>query len=561
MHTPLWKLTLLGRFDLEHAGTVVDRFGSRLDEQLLAMLALHTPAAVSRSELAASLWPHMDEIRARKQISYYLFQLRRRLRDCGLAKCPEDIRGSFRLSQDVVVDALAFLELLAQVVRNPEESRQTRLLDAAIAMYGAGLLPQISAAWLVPHQERFAHLYRIAVEASADREGRAAHLGGLASLLPSVAWQGGEVPADARGPAFSPASTDLREDLLQYTEAAGIGLATDARSSWFESLRLRMPQIQDAVTKAVSEDRLAEAAGLLGPIWRFWQVNGIPAAGTALLQPVLDAGYVPVGEAGAKFLHALGTLGAFAGQLTEAQPHLREAIRLWDDLAKPQEGLRSRANLGIAYFQHGDFRKALDVFADCLSLARALGDDELQIRLYLDAARSAIRCHDAPGARRYLDRRRRLLDANPTVRSLDIAQNWVHSASVSLLEGAYPQALEEVLHAQSIFRELQNPDGLVLVAQVLGRIAYWNGRLAEARTYMEEAVTQARLLGSPWLTGLSLGYLATVIQAQGESEAASEILADAELLLETIPDSGALERARVEVEQLRSQGAHMAPPG
>lgn len=560
MKSSSWCLNLLGRFELEHAGAVVDRFGSRLEEQLLALLALHVPSAVSRSELAVSLWPHMDEVRARKQISYYLFQLRRRLRDSDLPNCVEDVRGSLRLSQDVAVDALVFLGLLAQAVRSPEEPQQTRLLDAAVAMYGAGLLPQVSAAWLTPHRERLAHLYRIAVEASADRGGRATYVSGLASMLPSVAWQVGEVPTDAPGQASVPVSTALG-DLLQYTKAAGLGLSTDARSSWLDSLRLRLPQIQDAATKAISEGRLAEAVALLGPIWRYWQVIGTPAAGTALLQPVLDAGYVPVGEAGARFLHALGTLGAFAGQLTEAQPHLREAIRLWDDLAKSQDGLRSRANLGIAYFQHGDFRKALDVFADCLSLARALGDDDLQIRLYLDAARAAIRCNDAPGARRYLDRRRRLLDANPSVRSLDIAQNWVHSASVSLLEGAYPQALEEALHAQSIFREHQNPDGLVLGAQVLGRIAYWNDRLAEARTYMEEAVTQARLLGSPWLTGLSLGYLATVTQAQGETEAASEILADAEQLLKTIPDSGALARARAEVEQLRSQGVHIAPPG
>lgn len=560
MENPTLRLCLLGQFELTGPDGLKGRFGSRLDEQLLAAIALAAPGPVPRAQIASMLWPHMDASNARKQVAYYLFHLRRRLKANGASEIVEDERDGLRLSQRVSLDTHVFIDLCDQAQRCQDASQQALLFEAAIAMYGSGLLPQISAAWVIPHQERFARLYGAVVRALAEPGKRSELLRAVVPEIHSTSSHEVRVAgADAVARRGSEGKDEV-EALVSFTQQAGSGLSTGERGLWVERLRLKLPQIQDALSAAIAGGRLAEAAALLVPIWRYWQITGSPAAGADHLGPLLRAGYLPVGEPGARFMHALGTLEAYAGRLADAERHLTEATRLWHELERPREGLLSRANLGIAYFLHGDFTRSREVYAECISLARSLGDQALQVRLYLDAVRAAIRCRDVSGARRDLARRQKLLENISPTPPLDTAQNLVYGASISLLEGAYAQAREEAAQAGQIFAELGNSEGLALASQVVGRAAYWEGDLPEARRSMAEAVVQARLTGSTWLIGLSLGYLATVVQALGASEEAAEILGDAELLLKTIPDAGALTRARAEIEELKRQGAHKAPP-
>ncbi len=560
MKTPLWKLSLLGRFELEHEGSVVGRFGGRLDEQLLAYLALHAPSVVSRSTLAKQIWPQMAEAHARKQVSFNLFQAKKRLSDAGLPDGIEKVRVSLRLRGEVVVDVAVFVELLAQAARTPDVAQQTRLLETAAAMYGSGLLPQMSAPWVTPHRERFEQLYAVATRALGDPEARAGLLASLAPLLPSSAWASAERSiAEFRDEQAY--TLDLGKDVEEYVQEAGRGLRAKDRAEWLEGLRSSLPQIQDAVTSATSEGRLSQASALLTPIWRYWQMAAIPADGAARLRRLLEAGYRPVGEDGARFLHALGTLEAYAGDGREAELHLEQAIALWGELARPGEVARSRANLGIASFLQGNFQRALEVFTETLSLARALGEEAFQIALYLDAARAATRCGDGSLAREYIERRARLLARQPVASPFDEAQGLVQSASICLLEGDYKAAQKQAAKAQKIFRKLGDADGLALALLVLGRAAYLNKDLAAARREMEDAVRQARLRGSPLSIGRALGYLAVVVAAQGETEEAAEMTADVKQLLGTMPDTGALSRVLAEIEELKSQGAPEAPPG
>ena len=96
-----WRLRLLNSFSL---GERVCGFGSLLDGQRLAYLALPAPAAVARRDLVVLFWPRIAT--AFENLSVTLFAIRKRLQDECLPA--------------IVID---------------------RVLQEAIARFGSGLLP------------------------------------------------------------------------------------------------------------------------------------------------------------------------------------------------------------------------------------------------------------------------------------------------------------------------------------------------------------------------------------------------------------------------------------
>ena len=139
-----------------------------------------------------------------------------------------------------------------------------------------------------------------------------------------------------------------------------------------------------------------------------------------------------------------------------------------------------------------------------------------------------------------------------------MGETYAHLAAVDLLEDDLDAARAHAAEAQATIISHGLPADKVLIDQLLGRIAYLGGQLPEARQHLEAALDTARATKHPVLIGNSLGYLAVVLEAQGQSGAAAEMLGDATQVFELAADAGAMARFHAELAQLRASAAEQA---
>lgn len=74
---PQFRLTLLGRFRLDDENGREVAVASRKTQAMLAVLAVHSPAAVTRERIAGLLWGDLADERARHSLRQVLTALRR----------------------------------------------------------------------------------------------------------------------------------------------------------------------------------------------------------------------------------------------------------------------------------------------------------------------------------------------------------------------------------------------------------------------------------------------------------------------------------------------------
>ena len=77
---PSLKISLLGRFELEHRGQILAGLGTKRAEALLIYLACHKQPQ-PREILSDLLWPEYDQASARKNFNNTLYRVRQALSD------------------------------------------------------------------------------------------------------------------------------------------------------------------------------------------------------------------------------------------------------------------------------------------------------------------------------------------------------------------------------------------------------------------------------------------------------------------------------------------------
>lgn len=160
------RLRTLGGLQLEHDGVAVGGgAGRRRPLALLAFVALHGDAGVTRDAALATFWPESSEANARNSLKQVVFGLRRDL-GAGLFT-----GGATTLRVDRAVLGVDALDFLDAVARDEH--------DAAIALYGGAFLDGIALhglgaldAWIEEHRSRFARACAHALEEVAERARR-----------------------------------------------------------------------------------------------------------------------------------------------------------------------------------------------------------------------------------------------------------------------------------------------------------------------------------------------------------------------------------------------------
>lgn len=170
------RLRLVPEFQLLVDGRVVEL--SHGMERVVAFLGINR-SPISRTRLAAALWPDVADYRASGDLRSALWRLRR------LAGVIRNHDSRVGLDPEIAVDVADLVALSHSLVDAPTPSALKRLPDLVL---GHEILPGWDEEWLVVERERF-HLQRLrALERSAEHLlTQGAHAAALDAALACVA--------------------------------------------------------------------------------------------------------------------------------------------------------------------------------------------------------------------------------------------------------------------------------------------------------------------------------------------------------------------------------------
>lgn len=571
MHTPSWPhLTLLHSFALHPPPPVPpDVFGTRLEERLLAYLALRPGVARSRADIVATFWPTVETGKARKLLSLYLFKLKERLARSGVVNVIEDTRETLLLSTSLRTDAQAFAELVlaGTVAHSPVERAQH--LQAAVEMYGDGLLPAYDYPWVTEQREQLEVLYRHAVASLADLLDPSGGMRDLLDAMPPSAWKGlarlsgsgepsgrsderpgsgaeaahepsGGTPADDDAFADAGRPTPFAEpsalgkplplaDLVPFVHDAAEALRGTDPQPAIDRLTERIEAICNALRQRPTVRSYPQQLRIAADLWRYWYVTRRVPEGRTLLDALLTSRLGAPADVRAAALHAAGTMANLEGDRGVGIPRLQEAVRIWPETGDDTSLLRSIVNLALAHHDAGAFDAARPLHAEAIRLARRLGEEGSLTRALYNAALTELKLGNHRAARAHLDELLALPSAGRDPRLL--AGVNAHLATAALQAGdlhAARAAAEAGLEALALAPE---PANAAVVTCVIGRIHYREGRFDDARAWYERSADHARDAKDFALTGMVLGYLALTYERLGQPGLAAQCMMNATTLM------------------------------
>ena len=162
-----FHLYLLGPFRLHQDDQPVAGFDQVRLQHLLAYLALHRQAPISRPQLAFSLWPDTTDQQALKNLRTLLARLRQALPavDDFISVTAQTLE--WRSDASFTLDVAEFETAVAQAAAAQEygeDAQAVRALEAAVAAYTGDLLPDCYDDWVVPLREQLRLAYGNALE-------------------------------------------------------------------------------------------------------------------------------------------------------------------------------------------------------------------------------------------------------------------------------------------------------------------------------------------------------------------------------------------------------------
>ncbi|WP_300319181.1 BTAD domain-containing putative transcriptional regulator [Accumulibacter sp.] len=196
-----FRLTLLGGFRLDDEDGREIAVASRKAKGMLAVLAVHGPAAVTRERMAAIFWGDLAEERARHSLRQVLTALRR---DAPVVEASgETLRLDSRIC---TADAAEFAALAASA--DPGELERALALDSGPLLDGLSAKEEAFEAWLGAERRRLSQAAAAALtRLAAHHAGQAKHEAAVQLLQRLLAGD--------------PANEDAHRALMRSLEALG----------------------------------------------------------------------------------------------------------------------------------------------------------------------------------------------------------------------------------------------------------------------------------------------------------------------------------------------------
>lgn len=150
------QIQLLGDFSLSYNRQPVTALYQPRQQSLLAYLLLHHAAPQPRQHLAFCFWPDSTEGQARANLRQLLHDLRHGLPAAATFLQIDNQSLQWRTDASYTLDVVGFEQRLNQA---EESSAPIPLLEQAVQLYRAPLLPSCYDDWILPERERLNQRY------------------------------------------------------------------------------------------------------------------------------------------------------------------------------------------------------------------------------------------------------------------------------------------------------------------------------------------------------------------------------------------------------------------
>ena len=309
------------------------------------------------------------------------------------------------------------------------------------------------------------------------------------------------------------ASADL-DELRQRHAEWFLALAEEAEphlfggdAHWFDRLRAEHDNLRAALDYLYETGNGEKQQQLAGALSRFWQTHGHEREGLQRLERALaaDSAATPTR---ARALTAAGVMAVGTGEVELARQRLEEAHRLCERLGDAWGAARALGNIGYLEADARNHARAKAIFEQNLRTYEELGDENMVLISLRRLAATAFRLGDFAGS---LELHEQIMR-----RARDAENELFLAISLCSLAG------------DALFEVGKQSTGSSPYAERYSR--------ADAIRMLAESTRLSLALGYQQMVGANLDRLARALVVAGYAEAAAEVLAKADALIEEFGD-------------------------
>lgn len=303
-------------------------------------------------------------------------------------------------------------------------------------------------------------------------------------------------------------------ELLDLADQAGKHALTGAYEPIARAVRNTADELEPAVRRLLSSGRTADAMAMTTGLQTYWQDSGRAGLGQALAEAALDA--------------------------AENDPTIERSLRA-----------RTMLTAGELAFRQGDQEAAAAWSESAVAEATAADDPVTAALAEVSLARIAFREGDAGRIASYS---RQALDrAGPDPRVQRAAFHMLAWAAHTAGDRAL--AIDWFERSLAVRRVMNDPFGIAVELSNLGDMAMEAGDLAQAATYIEDALRTAVRLENLYLLTSLIGSCGALAGEAGHAEEAATLLAAADAAYAStslVPDPGTREMMDAAAENARA---------
>ncbi|MFQ5709292.1 MAG: AAA family ATPase [bacterium] len=164
---PTLSLSLFGDFRLSSQNQPVQGVDTGRMRSLLAYLALHRDAEITRQRIAFLFWPNSEEGQARTNLRQLLHHLRQSFPDLEHYLDIDARTVKWRSSSPVCIDVAEFIKRISEAeeaAKTADLLSERTALENAARLYSADLMPECYDDWIEPDRDRLRQLLTGALE-------------------------------------------------------------------------------------------------------------------------------------------------------------------------------------------------------------------------------------------------------------------------------------------------------------------------------------------------------------------------------------------------------------
>jgi predicted ATPase len=265
---------------------------------------------------------------------------------------------------------------------------------------------------------------------------------------------------------------------LELVTAAESGL-TARDQGWRNRLESEHDNIRAALSWTIDARATDIGMGIVGALWRFWQMRGHLAEGRRWTDEVLGLpGAAARTATRAKALSASGSLAYWLRDTESVLALYRESLEIYREIRDRRGEAEAAYNLGFAHLLEGDVRAAKDLYETAAQMYRSVGD------------------------------------------RLRLAQAVMALGMVAYHEGDLEKSDALTEEARAAFLDAGDLWGISMTAGQLGALALRRGEHERARRAITESLELNDKLGNRLGTSVGIQGLAVLAVRFGRPEAA-----------------------------------------